>query len=80
MIPKSSIGYFDDKSDDPVYDPKQTAPCLICDRSWTADTVRTISVCGSNLRSYFFRVHRECADAKPELIEDIEHFIIETLP
>ncbi len=66
-IDRSHVGYYT-KPDDkiPAQDP-MTAPCLICGKPWTSETVRTFSVMPTSRElSMFYRVHRACDDAQTE--------------
>lgn len=80
-IHRSLIGYFDQADAPATYDPGISVPCPICGLPWTPDTVKTISVRARNgLRSYFFRLHRACQQARPGAVTDIEHWIVDSLP
>jgi hypothetical protein len=75
-------GYFTDKSDKPAYDPGLDVPCIYC-RQKLELPVRSYSlmVPGHN-RSYFYRVHRACAEQMEASGEDIHYdsLIIDSIP
>lgn len=61
-------GWYDDASqpvDKPTYDPPHDGPCLWCGLKLSPDNVRTYSIMmveGYGKRSYFYRIHRSCAE------------------
>ncbi len=60
------IGYFEDFSDTPKYDPGLDVNCLICMKPLSLP-LKTISVTKiKDLRSYFFRVHKNCWESLSE--------------
>lgn len=66
VVDPAFVGYFDDASQTPAYEPGR-APCLICGIPWDDGDVRTISVMNEDgVRSYYFRVHQTCGDAQSE--------------
>lgn len=74
------IGYFNDPdSTDPSHDPGLGAPCVVCDQPLISQPERvTISLVHQNpelrLFSFFFRAHKACWNALPE----VERILIES--
>lgn len=55
-------------------------PCPICGGVLIKGNVRTISLMPEDGRfSYFFRVHRSCANRSPDRIDKLEKFIVEVV-
>lgn len=60
------IGYFEDFSNTPKYDPGLDVGCLICMKP-LSPPVRTVSVMKMKaLKSYFFRTHKSCWESLNE--------------
>lgn len=74
-------GWFDDPtSDTPAHDPGLAVDCPVCRQSLATLPRKTISLMplGGATKSYFFRVHKVCWDAAPELIKSqIESSVID---
>lgn len=73
------VGYFDDPTQTvPAYDPPHDGPCLVCWKPLSPEDVRTISLMwAEGARSFFFRVHRSCAEDDPGAVEKIEQAILD---
>lgn len=54
------VGFFEEADQVPVYDPGILVPCLICGQRLSAP-IKTINLMPEDgLRSYFYRVHKDC--------------------
>lgn len=64
-------GWFDDAEQaNPTYEPPHDGPCLYCGRAIHAGDVRTHSLMYAGqyaARSYFYRTHRSCDEAKGDV-------------
>jgi len=74
------IGYFDDYSNVPTYDPPLDSPCIVCGVKMQPPRV-TVSVCLTRDdypdRSYFYRAHKACYNnLSPSDISDIDGAIL----
>ena len=75
------VGYFDNYSSVPTYDPPLNCPCIICGKIMEDGTRMTVSVCMMPYdhpdRSYFYRAHKACYESTPEAdISEIEGAIL----
>lgn len=61
-MPLVVVGWFDDVSATPAFDPGLGIPCPVCDELLSAYPRTTISLMPwpDKGRSYFFRAHKSC--------------------
>ena len=76
MTEQTFYGWYDDASQaahQPSFDPPHDAPCPFCGAAIRPDDVRTHSLMyveGYAKRSYFYRTHKTCDEAKPSEMDD----------
>jgi len=86
MAEQIFYGYFEGEGAEPDFSPPRDAPCLYCGKPVHADDVRThnlmYSASSYAKRSYFYRTHKSCDEAKGpahELPNGTDHIILEMI-
>lgn len=73
------FGYFDDDTNIPTYDPGLDVVCPICDQPLTEPMRSTSFIDAADNRSYFIRVHRDCDELHPEILDEIVGMMLDAV-
>lgn len=78
---RSMFGYFKyPNSIVPDYDPGLGVDCPVCNKVLSAPMVTVSLMAEGDSRSYFYRLHKSCADTvSPELETEIDSLLIDAI-